>query len=290
MNELVILTDSSCDLPIELINKMKIEVMPLSILIDDKEFLDCADEHDIKYSTMYNLMRNNKTIKTAAVNIEDFTAAIRRQLVRGKDVLYLGFSSALSSTYNNGATAMKNLADEFPTNRLISIDTLSGASGLGMLIYLTYLKQQQGLSIDQIAEYVNNTKLHLCHWFTVDDLNHLKRGGRISGASAKIGTMLNIKPILKLNDNGEMIVSGKLRGRKPSIDFLFDKAKDYAIDPSEQVMFISHGDCLDDAIYLANRLKSELGVRDVVVNYAGAIVGGHAGPGSLGLFFLASER
>lgn len=292
MNEYVIVTDSSCDLPDSLIKQMNIEVIPLSILVGEKIYRDYADEREIKYSEVYRLLRNNHEIQisTSAINTDYFAKSIEHILIKGKDVLYLGFSASLSSTYNNGKLAITELQAKYPNNKLISVDSCCGSLGQGMLVYLAYLEKEKGKSIDEVVDFVNDIKMSVCHWFTVDDLNHLKRGGRISGATARIGTMLNIKPILKLDNDCKLTSAGKARGRKTSLDMLFDKAKNHAINPSEQVMFISHGDCIEDVKYLARRLKNELHVKKIFVNYTGPVVGVHAGPDAIGLFFLSDSR
>lgn len=290
MNEYVILTDSSCDLPSDLINKMNLEVLPLSILVGEKQYKNYADERDIKFKEVYSILRDKQAVKTAAVNVDDFENKIEDIIKAGKDVLYLGFSAALSSTYDNGALAIKNLQKKYPERTLLEVNTRCASLGQGLIVYLANEEQKKGKSIQEVKEFVENTKLNLCHWFTVEDLYHLKRGGRVSSATAVIGSMLNIKPVMHMDDEGRLINVTKVRGRKTSIDALFNKAKETAINPETQTMFISHGDCVEDAEYLAKRLKKELGVKDVVINYVGPVIGTHSGPGTLALFFIGEQR
>lgn len=290
MNDYIILTDSSCDLPDNLIKEMKIEVLPLSILANNNQYKNYADERDIKFKDVYKILRDKQSVSTSAVNVGDFEDEIEKLVVKGNDVLYLGFSAALSCTYDNGVIAMRNLQAKYPDRKLLHVNTRCASLGQGLIVYLANLEKENGKSIEDVKKLVEDTVPHLCHWFTVDDLYHLKRGGRVSGATAVIGSMLNIKPVMHMDDEGRLINVTKARGRKAAIDALFNKAKETAIDPSNQTMFISHGDCIEDAIYLSQRVKKELGVKDVVINYVGPVIGAHSGPGTLAFFFVGEHR
>lgn len=290
MNEYVIVTDSSCDLSMDLVKQMDLEVLQLSILIGNKQYKNYADEREITFAEVYKHLRNEAAVKTAAVNVEDFTSRIGKILDRGLDVLYLGFSSALSSTYDNGVMAAKSLRESYPDRKLITVDTRSASLGEGMLVHLAFLEKQKGKTMEEVARFVEDTKFHLCHWFTVEDLHHLKRGGRVSSATAVIGSMLSIKPIMHMNNEGKLVNVGKVRGRQRSIDELFNKAKQSAVNPSQQTMFISHGDCEEDAKYLSKRLREELKVVGVIYNFVGPVIGAHSGPGTLALFFVGDKR
>ena len=216
--------------------------------------------------------------------------AMEPHLQAGRDILYLGFSSALSGTYNAGAVAARQLSEKYPDRRLYAVDTLSASMGQGLLVYLTVQQKRAGATIEQARDYAEAQKLHLCHWFTVDDLNHLHRGGRVSATSAVLGTVLNIKPVLHMDDEGRLIFMEKVRGRRNSIKRLLDKMRETAIEPDKQIVFMSHGDCLEDAEYLAGRIREEWNVQDVVINYVGPVIGAHSGPGTLALFFLGAQR
>ena len=216
--------------------------------------------------------------------------AMEPHLQAGRDILYLGFSSALSGTYNAGAVAARQLSEKYPDRRLYAVDTLSASMGQGLLVYLTVQQKRAGATIEQARDYAEAQKLHLCHWFTVDDLNHLHRGGRVSATSAVLGTVLNIKPVLHMDDEGRLIFMEKVRGRRNSIKRLLDKMRETAIEPDKQIVFMSHGDCLEDAEYLAGRIREEWNVQDVVINYVGPVIGAHSGPGTLALFFLGTQR
>ena len=210
-------------------------------------------------------------------------------LQAGEDILYLGFSSALSSTYNAGALAAEQLAEKYPDRKILTVDTLSASMGQGLLVYLTVQQKRAGATIEEARDFAEKNKFHLCHWFTVDDLHHLRRGGRVSATSAVLGTVLNIKPVLHMDNEGRLIFMEKVRGRRASIKRMLEKMRETAIEPEKQIVFMSHGDCIEDAEYLAGRIREEWNV-EVVINYVGPVIGSHSGPGTLALFFLGTER
>lgn len=290
MSQYIVMTDSSCDLPAGLAAELELEVLPLSVLIDGKSYVNYLDERDITFADCYAALRAGKNATTSAVNVEAFVQAMEPHLQAGEDILYLGFSSALSGTYNAGAVAAQQLAEKYPERKLYAVDTLSASMGQGLLVYLTVQQKRSGATIEQARDYAEAQKLHLCHWFTVDDLNHLHRGGRVSATSAVLGTVLNIKPVLHMDNEGRLIFMEKVRGRRNSIKRMLEKMRETAIEPEKQIVFMSHGDCLEDAEYLAGRIREEWGVKDVVINYVGPVIGAHSGPGTLALFFLGTER
>lgn len=290
MSQYIVITDSSCDLPAGLAAELELEVLPLSVLIDGKSYVNYLDERDITFADCYAALRAGKNATTSAVNVEAFVQAMEPHLQAGEDILYLGFSSALSGTYNAGAVAAQQLAEKYPERKLYAVDTLSASMGQGLLVYLTVQQKRAGATIEQARDYAEAQKLHLCHWFTVDDLNHLHRGGRVSATSAVLGTVLNIKPVLHMDNEGRLIFMEKVRGRRNSIKRMLEKMRETAIEPEKQIVFMSHGDCLEDAEYLAGRIREEWGVKDVVINYVGPVIGAHSGPGTLALFFLGTER
>ncbi len=290
MSQYIVMTDSSCDLPAGLAAELELEVLPLSVLIDGKSYVNYLDERDITFADCYAALRAGKNATTSAVNVEAFVQAMEPHLQAGEDILYLGFSSALSGTYNAGAVAAQQLAEKYPERKLYAVDTLSASMGQGLLVYLTVQQKRAGATIEQARDYAEAQKLHLCHWFTVDDLNHLHRGGRVSATSAVLGTVLNIKPVLHMDNEGRLIFMEKVRGRRNSIKRMLEKMRETAIEPEKQIVFMSHGDCLEDAEYLAGRIREEWGVKDVVINYVGPVIGAHSGPGTLALFFLGTER
>jgi DegV family protein with EDD domain len=240
--------------------------------------------------SFYKILRTGKMITTSAVSIDRFLGEFEPVLKEGKDILYLGFSSGLSGTYNAGAVAAGELAEKYPERKVFTVDTLAASMGQGLLVWYAANMKKKGASIEEVRDFAEENKLKLAHWFTVNDLFFLKRGGRVSAATAILGTALQIKPVLHVDDAGKLISVSKVRGRKSAVDALFAKIKDMATDVSEQTVFISHGDCIEDAEYLAEKIKSELGVKEVVISYVGPVIGAHSGPGTLALFFMATKR
>lgn len=290
MSDYVIFTDSSCDLSAEMAEELELTVLPLAFNLKGKEYYNYLDGRELSFSEFYSHIRSGEDCTTSAVNVEAFSSAMEPILQAGKDVLCLAFSSGLSNTYNAAKIACDELSSKYPERKVYSVDTLCASLGEGLMVYLAVQEKRKGKTIDEVRDWVEANKLHLCHWFTVDDLNHLKRGGRISGATALIGTMLNIKPVLHVDDDGHLINVGKARGRRPSLSALVDHMEETAIDPASQVVFISHGDSQEDADFVADEVKRRLGVKRVVTNYVGPVIGAHSGPGTIALFFLGTHR
>ena len=289
MSQYRIMTDSSCDLPAALAAELELTVLPLTVTIDEKSYTNYLDEREITFKDCYAALRDGREAKTAAANVDSFEQAMEPILQAGEDILYLGFSSALSSTYNAGALAAEQLAEKYPDRKILTVDTLSASMGQGLLVYLTVQQKRAGATIEEARDFAEKNKFHLCHWFTVDDLHHLRRGGRVSATSAVLGTVLNIKPVLHMDNEGRLIFMGKVRGRRASIKRMLEKMRETAIEPEKQIVFMSHGDCIEDAEYLAGRIREEWNV-EVVINYVGPVIGSHSGPGTLALFFLGTER
>ncbi len=281
------MTDSSADLVPEILDNDSIRYIQLDVIVEGEE---ARENCDVDIKEFYSKLRDKKNATTAAANIDKFLKPMEESLADGKDILYIGFSSGLSGTYNAGFVAAQELAEKYPDRKIYAIDTLAASLGEGLIVYLAAKKMEAGASIEEVRDFVEENKLHMAHWFTVDDLFFLKRGGRVSAATAVVGSMLSIKPVMHMDNAGKLIKVSTARGRKASIDALFNKMKETAIEPENQVVFISHGDAIDDAEYLADRIKSELGVKDVRIGYVGPVIGAHSGPGTIALFFLATER
>lgn len=290
MNEFVIMTDSSCDLPSDLAKELQVSVLPLSVSIKGNEYENYLDERDIKFSEFYKMLREEEPAKTSAVNVDAFLSEMDKHLKEGKDVLYLSFSSGLSNTYNAAKIAAKELSEKYPERQVYTVDTLCASLGQGMLVYLAAIEKQSGKTIEEVRDFCENNKLHICHMFTVDDLHHLKRGGRVSSAAAIFGTMLHIKPVLHVDNEGHLINISKARGRRESLESLVNYMEKSVIKPEEQTIFISHGDCYDDAKYVADLVKGRMNVKEVIINYVGPVIGAHSGPGTVALFFYGSQR
>ncbi len=287
MQNFVLFTDSSADLPRSILTEMDIRLLQLKVTMEN-EATKPNDQVDVK--EFYKELRNKKSATTSTAAFADFLNAFEPVLKEGKDILYLGFSSGLSGTYQAGLMASKEMSEQYPDRKIIAIDTLCASLGQGMLVYEAAKKKQAGASIDEVAAFVEENKLKMCHWFTVDDLFFLKRGGRVSAATAVMGSLLSIKPVMHVDNNGKLINVMKARGRKDAIASLFAKIRDTGVDVANQTVFISHGDCAEDAQLLADRIQSELGVKTVVIDYVGPVIGAHSGPGTLALFFFGTER
>ena len=282
-----IITDSCCDFPTPMYGQLELTFVPLTVEFRGNTF---DDKNDDTLKDMYQGLRAGEVAKTSAVNPSRWSQAMEKALAAGKDVLVLAFSSGLSTTYQSAVIAAEELKDAYPDRKIQVIDTLCASMGQGLLVWYACKKRDEGLSLDEVAQWVLDNRLHLCHWFTVDDLMYLKRGGRISAATALVGTMLQIKPLLHMDDEGHLINMAKTRGRKAAIDAMVKKAQELGAGYDNSTMFISHGDCLSDAEYLSRQLKEKCGVKDVVISYVGAVIGSHSGPGTLALFFLGSHR
>ncbi len=288
MADYVILTDSSSDLTPELIKETGVKSLALSFLLDGKSYKNTPDGSDIPFDVFYDQLRDKKEVKTSAVNQEMFRVFMKTELEAGNDILYIGFSSGLSATYNAGAVVARELAEEYPDRKIYAVDSLAASLGQGLLVYLAAQKKQAGATIEELYAWCEGTKLHVCHQFTVDDLMFLKRGGRVSAVTAVAGTMLSIKPVLHVDNEGHLINTAKARGRKASIHALFDKMK-AGYTGEYKTAFISHGGCKEDAEYLASLISAEWGI-DSVIGYVGPVIGAHSGPGTLALFYIGNER
>ncbi len=290
MGDYVIVTDSSADLTEELVKELEVEVLPLSFTIKGETRHNYPDNREMDPKEFYRLLRGEEIATTAAVNAAEYTQLVSPILDAGKDVLILAFSSGLSATCQSAMMAEEELREKYPDRKVFVVDTLCASLGQGLLVYHAAMLKKAGKSIEEVRDWTEENKLHLCHWFTVDDLHFLKRGGRVSAATALVGTMLQIKPVLHVDDEGHLINMGKARGRNASLTALVDHMEETAIAPEEQVIFISHGDCEEDAKKVAEDVKRRFGVKRVVIGYVGPVIGAHSGPGTLALFFLGKQR
>ena len=286
----VIVTDSSCDLPAELAQELELAVLPLTLTLGGKEYANYLDGREIGFSEFYGRIRQGEVAVTAAANLEGYLSIMEPILQAGKDILLLVFSSGLSSTYQVSLLAAEELSQKYPQRKILPVDTLCASMGQGLLVYLAARQRGEGKSLQEVPDWVEKEKYHLCHWFTVDDLMYLKRGGRLNAATALVGTALGIKPVLHIDNEGHLINMGKARGRRASLTALVDKMAELAVEPQGQVAFISHGDCLEDAKAVEQMLKQRLGVKKVIISYVGPVIGAHTGPGVVALFFLGKER
>jgi len=284
----IIITDSCCDLSYSYISENNLEVIPFPFSIDGKEYVDDFGRF-LSYENFYNELRNGATPLTSQISAFTFEQVFKKYVSEGKAVIYIGFSSALSQTFNNSVLARNIVLEEMPEADITVIDSKSASIGLGAIVFYANELLKQGKSKDEIIEWIENNKLKSNHWFIIDSLEHLKRGGRISAASAAVGTMLDIKPLLNVDDEGKLNVLKKIRGRKKAIRELLDELQNIK-NSEEQTIFINHGDCLKDAEQLRDLVLNEVNVKDVVINYIGPIIGSHTGPGMLCLVFMGNKR
>ncbi len=287
MNDYVLYTDSACDLPDDLLARLGVRYRSLTFAFEGES--EHADR-DVPAKEFYAKMRAGGIAKTAAINTEEFRGAFEEEIAAGHDILYIAFSSGLSTTYNSGRFALADLSDKYPERKLVAVDSLCASAGFGLLVYLAAGKMADGATLEEVEKFVLDTRLHICHWFTVDDLVYLKRGGRISPAATLIGTMLGIKPVLHVDNEGHLVNVSKARGRQASIHALADHYGELALDKKNGTVFISHGDCLEDAETLRDMLAEEYGAKVELITDIGPVIGAHSGPGTLALFFVGSAR
>ena len=290
MRDYCIVTDSTCDLPANIVTDLGITVIPMEFQLDGTTYLNYPDGRDYDFHAFYDALRAGKASTTSQVNYQTFLDTFTPILESGRDILYLAFSSGLSGTYNGSVIAANDLMEKYPGSKVISVDTLAASVGEGLLVYTAAKKREEGLSLDELAQWVTDNRLHLCHWFTVDDLNHLKRGGRVSAATALFGTMLSIKPVMYTSPEGKLIPMGKARGMKAALTELVNTMDKLAIRPIREPVFICHADCQDSVDYVKGLLYERFGVTDVRADYIGPVIGSHTGCGTLGLFFMGTER
>lgn len=290
MSEYIIVTDSSADLTQALVEELEISVLPLSFTIRGTSLEDHPDKRNMSSKEFYQLLRDGEMSTTNAVNVYQYEQLLEPVLQSGKDVLILSFTSGLSATCQSSIMAAEELREKFPERKIEVVDTLCASAGQGMLVWYAGQKRLAGESLESVRDWCEANKMKVCHWVTVNDLMHLKRGGRISATTALAGTLLQIKPIIHVDDAGKLDTVDKARGRKAALDYLVQKVVDTAIDPAEQTMFISHSDCLEDAEYIEKQIKEKCGVKDVKICDIGPVIGSHTGPGCAAVFFLGQPR
>ena len=283
-----IISDSCCDFTDRQFQENNVLCAPLSVVYNGEAHDNFSDEKNVK--AFYDILRTGVTATTSAVNPEGWAKVMEPVLKEGKDILILAFSSGLSTTYQSAVIAAQELGEKYPNRKINVVDTLAAALGQGLLLWYACRKRDEGLSLEELTAWVEENKLHLCHWVTVDDLSHLKRGGRISATTALVGTMLNIKPIIHVDDEGHLINVAKCRGRKAATEFIASKLGELGEGYDNSTVFVAHGDCPEDAAALAEILKKKYGVKAVITGYVGPVIGAHTGPGVLVVFFMGKNR
>ncbi len=285
-----IITDSSANLNKELVKELGIRVIPLSFFIGETEHKSYLEDGDFDYPGFYNKLREKEHIKTSLINTDVFVGEFEKSLKEGKDVLAIIVSSGISGTFQAAKVAADMVRENYPERNVIVIDSLSASIGQGLLVYYAAKMRDEGKSIEEVADWVYKNRLNMVHQFTVEDLFFLKRGGRLSGGVAIIGTILQIKPILHVDDEGHLVTVEKVNGRKKSLNRFVEIFKENVVEPEKQVIAICHGDCLKDAEYLARKLKEDAGVGEVLIDFCDPVLGAHAGPGVCALFYLGKKR
>ncbi len=290
MKDYVIITDATSDLPLDILEQLDIEVIPMDFEMGGRIYRHFPDSRDMGFHEFYDKVRAGQMPTTSQINGTTYISYFEPALKAGKDVLYICFSSGLSGTYQASLIAAADMAEKYPENRVICVDSRAATLGEGLLVYSAVQKKRDGMCLDDLVKWLENNRFHVCHWFTVDDLFHLRRGGRISSVAAVAGSALGIKPIVHVDNDGHLIPMAKIRGRKKALDELVTRMEKLSVCPKEQTAYIVHGDCLEDAKYVADLVKERLHVKDVVIHFVGPIIGTHTGPGIVGLIFFGTEK
>lgn len=290
MRKFKLYTDSTSDLPNELVERMDVTVVPTEVFLKGERYLDYPDERELSKKEFFAAVREGEMPTTAVIPPSRFYDYFEKDVKDGYDILYIVFSSGLTTTRQNGMIAADEIKEKYPDSNIVVVDSKSASLGEGALVYFASEMKKEGKTLDEIVDWIENNRLKLCHWFTVDDLQHLRRGGRLSLPSAVVGGMLNIKPLINVSDEGKLEPVEKVRGRKAAIEAIYNKAKQNAVKPEEQTMFIVHADCEDDCIWLRDKLLTELKVKQVFTGIMGPVIGAHTGPGTIGLLFIGEHR
>ncbi|HJB46334.1 MAG TPA: DegV family protein [Candidatus Mediterraneibacter surreyensis] len=287
MRDYVITVNSTVDLPKEWLEERHVPVIPLKYTIDGETY---TDMEGLSAKEFFDKLREGKMSTTSQVNPEEAASMLEPFLKEGKDILHLGFSSGLSGTLNSMKIAGEMLQEKYPEAKVIVIDTLCACLGEALLLYKALQQKEKGMNIDELAQWVEDNKLHICHNVTVDDLHHLQRGGRISKTTAVLGTLVQIKPIIHMDDNGKLQVIGKERGRKRSLNKIVDMAVEQSKGWDNDIIMITHGDCIKDAEYVAKLVREEMGIDNILINNIGTVIGSHTGPGVVAVFCMGNKR
>ena len=283
-----IITDTCCDFPAAMYDELGLVTCKLAVLYKEQEIREYTEEWLKEFFD--GMRQGTASATTAAVNMDEWKAVIEPVLQAGEDALVLSFSSGLSCTYQNATLAAEELQEAYPDRKINVVDTLCASLGQGLLVYYACQKRDEGLTLEELTAWVEETKMKVCHWVIADDLMHLKRGGRISAATAIAGTLLQIKPVIHVDNEGHLVNVAKARGRKAAIQLICDKVGQTGIPGENDTIFICHGDCEEDAKQLAEKLKEKYGTKKVFYYYIGAVIGAHTGPGVMAVFYLGTER
>ena len=287
MRDYIITVNCSVDMPMEWLKVRGVPVIPLKYTMDGQTY---TDMEDLTAKEFFDKLREGKMSVTSQVNPEEAKAMLEPFVKEGKDVLHLSFSSGLSGTANSMRMAAEELSEEYPKQKIVAVDTLCACMGEGLLLHKALQLKEAGKTMEEVVQWVEENKLHICHDVTVDDLHHLHRGGRISKATAVLGSMVQIKPIIHMDNEGKLQVIGKERGRKKSLNKIVDMAAEQAKGWDNDLILITHGDCMEDAEYVAERVRAKMGVNNILINNIGTVIGSHTGPGVVAVFCMGEKR
>lgn len=290
MKQFILATDACSDLTAEIVKKHDIAIIPMVLEIEGKTYTHHLDERELSLNYFYNQLRDKKVSRTSLVNVGEFVQFFTGLLEKGQDILYVALSSALSGTYQSAMMAIDMLKDDYPDRKIIAVDTLSASLGEGYLVWRAALLKEEGKSIDEVTAWLEANKYNLRHLFTVEELGTLKRGGRLSGTAAFFGTLLGVKPILHVTYDGKLSVLHKVVGRKKSLTEMIDIMGKQIVNSEEQVVFIAHGDCLDEAKEVGGLIRAKMKIKDLMYSYIGPVIGSHSGPGTIAVFFMGNKR
>lgn len=290
MKDYIIVSDVSADLTLTQIQQLNLEILPLPFLLNDKQYYHYSDARELPLEDFYKLIKSGANAKTSIGPLSSIKNCFEKYISQDLDILYIALSSGISGLYNSVNLVARELQQSHPSSNISVIDSKCASMGLAMLLYYAAENHNKGMSLTENVQYLENLKYNICHYFTVDDLNQLKKGGRISPTVAFLGSMMNIKPLLYVNNLGKLELYSKIRGRKASIDALFSKLEQASPPLSDQIVYISHGNCEEDAMYLKNIINERYHPKDIVINYVSPIIGSHSGQGTLALFFVGNGR
>ncbi len=281
----MLVSDATLDLPLDLVEKHNIAVVPMAFTLDEKEILHYPDERNMTTEEFYEALKQGKKSVTSQINPANYVEFFTPLLEKGEDILYICFTSGLSGTYQSALIAKGMLEEDFPERTIHVVDSLCASAGQGYFVYLAALKKEEGLSLEELTDWVIANRSRVAHWFTVDDLFHLQRGGRLSFAEAMLGSALKIKPIISVNDEGKLYVENKVRGNKKSVEYMIAKIND-TMDDEEHTVFIGHGDAEERALDLKEKLLERTKAENIQITKIGPIIGTHTGPGMLAVLFM----
>ncbi len=285
-----IITDTNGNLPEEIIEKYGIELIVMTYFVDGVEYKGYEKGKKTDLKAFYDKMRDKAETKTSLSSPDVFFNAFEKIVKEQKDILYIGFSGGLSGNYQSSLIAAEMIKEKYPDIKLYTVDTLSASLGEGLLVYNAALMKEAGKTIEEVRDWVEENKLKMCHWFTVDDLSYLRRGGRISATSAIAGTVLGIKPVMHVDNDGKLVAVSKVRGRKAALDAIIKKFEETVVEPENQILALTHADCEADVEYIISEIKKKYKIKEIVKNFIDPVIGSHAGPGTLALFFFGKER